>query len=72
MEGDYVGVELINVRKEAAEQIRLKNRILESQKSVQKLIGNKNDKSTSNIVGEEDCNDDDLECLTEGKDFIRM
>ena len=71
IEGDYVGIELINRKKEAAEQIKLRNRILESQRSVQELIGNEGNKLAGSGAHGEDCDEDDFECLTEGKDFIR-
>ena len=72
IEGDYVGIELINRKKEAAEQIKLRNRILESQRSVRELIGEGSDTLAGNSAqGGEGCDEDDFECLTEGKDFIR-
>ena len=58
------------------EQIKLRNRILESQRSIQELVGT--DKTTlsgttATVDSEsgEECDEDDIECLTEGKDFIR-
>ena len=66
-----MGIELINRKKEAAEQIKLRNRILESQRSVQELIGNEGNKLAGSGAHGEDCDEDDFECLTEGKDFIR-
>lgn len=70
IEGDYLGIELINRRKEAANQIQLQKKILASQRSIEELTGKK---SVSVLVDGEDeeCDKDDIECLTEGKDFMR-